>query len=606
MNRIISLLLLCLVGWTQLWARELGDVQKWGYAPNDFSRLTTISYLNTAGTYGEGIRVPNKGEWSDCTIEGVSVPVAMTGMKNLRCLVASDAAFRDVLAEVNVPDGQLSKGYNDIAFDEPIPVPDGDFYVGYCYTTTTSGASLVVYDAKADGGLYLYLGSWMDYSPYGMGVSALQVIIGSQSLQEYGVEFRSVEWPNVVCGPTSVRATVRSSSKHAVERFNYSVSIGDEVQRGEIVLPEPLPEGMDRETVIELPLTAPAEAKPFDAVLSIDEVEGAQNVQANGPLTVRLNAVTRQVVRHSVVEEFTGTACGYCPKGWVGMETMKARYGERFVGIAVHQYNQSDPMFCADYARPGFVGAPSCYIDRGQREAIDPYNGSGFYPSSLGDFEAANRLLPDVEVTVNGSLSDDQKSVCVEAGVEFLGQAEGYTLAYVLTADGLTGNGPWMQTNYYHSLAPEAMVNSEMPELADFCQGGEHAQELTHLTFGDVLLASSWNAKGELLSEALPAAAAGTRYTGSYTLVLPTGKQLLAALNYDEIYAVALVIDGDGRVANAARMKVSAPTGVSPVTTETKGAPEMCFGLDGRACGATQRGVILQRSMDGHVRKVMR
>lgn len=605
MKKILLLLLAIATLPLTITAREVGDVQKWGLAPNDYKKLTTISYLTTPGAYGEGLKMPYNPEWTDCTIEGISVPVAITSMKNLTCLVATDANFHNVIANFDVPDGTLKKGYNDIIFDDPIALPTQDVYVGYTYTIAESGASLMVYDAKGTDALFLCMsGAWMDYSPYSMGVSAVQVLIGSQSLDEYGVEFRSVEWPNVLCGETSLTATVRSSSKRPVPGFAYTVTIDGQEQKGSIVLPTPIPEGMDKEIVVDIPFTAPATPCRFEATLNITDIEGAANVQPKGALTTKLNCVSRKAERRTVVEEFTGTKCGYCPKGWLGMETMKERYGDRFIGVAIHQYNADDPMYCANYARLGFIGAPSCRIDR-NTEDTDPNKGSGRYPNIMGDFEHANALLPDVEVNVEGSLSDDGLSVTASAQIDFLGNAEGYSVGYALTADGLTGKGAWLQTNYYYSMEPEAMVMESFPELAMFCKGGEKGQEQVQLTFGDVMIASSWNAAGKSLAEALPSTIEhGTKLSSSYSLVLPTNKTLLAALDRQQLYVVALVIDAEGRIANAARSKVSVITGVESVTTDT--APAAAFSLDGRPAHASQPGVSIVRNADGSVRKIIR
>lgn len=609
MKNIYSLLLF-FFAFAAASARELGDCQKWGYGPNDFSQLTTIDYLNAAGPYGVGILVPANKEWAECTIEGISVPVALTAMKNLTCFVASDAKFSKILATITVPDGTLTKGFNDIVFDRPIPMPDKNFYIGYTYTSTQQGASIVTYNTKANGGLYLNTGSgWMDYSPYGMGVSAMQLIVGSQSLSDYGVEFRTPQWTNVLCGPTTLRAVVRSSSKHPIDRFSYTVTIDGQEQHAEYVLPTPIPEGMDCEACVDLPFTAPATPQRFAATLSIDAIGTAENVQPDGPLTVQLNSVGRQATRRTVVEEFTGTACGYCPKGWLAMETLKERYPERFIGIAVHQYNQNDPMYCPNYARPGFEGAPSCFIDRHYDVAIDPYNGSGLYPNGMGDFDFINSLLPDVDVSLWATLAPDRKSVTAEADIEFLGQADGYTVAYVLTADGLTGTGAWLQDNYYSSMQPSAIINSSWPELAAFCLGGEYGQAKVQITFGDVLLASSWNASGAPLTEALPSATPGTHVGGQYTLALPTKPILVGALDYSQLYAVCIVFDQNGHVANAARAKVeSAPDAIDLPEALTAPLPCPVYSIDGRTIGnsasalpANGRGITIQGG-----RKVLR
>lgn len=588
------LLLISFIVFSLMYARDLSGCQKWGYAPNDFSQLGTISYLVSPGDYGEGVKMPRSAEWADCTIEGVSVPVALTSITNLRCIVATDAKFSQIIASVEVPEGSLTQGYNDIQFEDPIPVPDKDVYVGYTYHSSLNGASLVVYEkGKSDGGLYLNMsGSWLDYSPYGMGVSGLQVIIGSQKLNEYDVRFRSVEWENVLCGNSSLCAVMRSSSKHPIDRFNYSVTIGDEQQSGELVLSTPIPEGMDKDFVVEIPFVAPAEPCSFEAILKVESVCGNPNADEAVPLVSQLNSVSRRVSRNTVVEEFTGTRCGYCPKGWLGMETLKERYGDRFIGVAIHQYNSDDPMYNKSYARLGFIGAPSCKLDR-NTEAIDPYNGSGFYSCIVGDFEHANSLLPDVEVSVQGTLSDDQRSVVAEMNAEFLGNAHGYSVGYVLTADGLSGSGAWLQENYYYSLQPSAVVNDELPELAMFCAGGEKGQSKVSMIFNDVMIASSWDEDGKSLVSSLPTdVAAGDYVSDTYILRLPTNATLLKAIDNNQLYVIALVVDQKGRVANAARARVDITTEVDTISSsQTTDIP--VYTIDGRIVKSWGHGVFV-------------
>ena len=42
-----------------------------------------------------------------------------------------------------------------------------------------------------------------------------------------------------------------------------------------------------------------------------------------------------------LIEEYTGTWCGWCPRGFTGMEMLRETFGEDFIGVAIH--NQ-DPM----------------------------------------------------------------------------------------------------------------------------------------------------------------------------------------------------------------------------------------------------------------------
>lgn len=614
MKQTLLLLLICLASFATGAARDLSGCQKWGLAPNDFSKLSTISYLVSPGYYGEGLRMRVTKEMADCTIEGISVPVCMTEMENLRCFVCSDRNFMNVLAEVEVHDGSLKKGYNDIAFDEPIPVPSKDVYVGFTYSLSKRGTSLMVYDAKAEDGLLLSLseGSWLDYSPYNMGVSALQVIIGTQNLSDYSVAFKDIEWPNVLCGEGTVRATLRSSSKKSVESVDYSIVYGETRQTGTITFDTPIAEGMNKDATVDISFATPTTPQRIDATFSIDAVNGTPIMQPEEPLNVSLNTVSRRVERLSVVEEVTGTGCGFCPRGWVGMEYMKKNFPRQFAGICLHQYNTDDPMANYNYAKLGFMGAPACTIDRASG-VIDPYNGSGFYKTVLGDFADFQRLLPDVEVTgLSATLADNKKTVTASAEVEFLTEVEGYTIGYALTADGLhapttASAAAWAQSNYFASMEASSVVKDELPALTQFCQGGELGTDKVNIIFNDVMIASSWNKDSKLLTESLPSACeAGSTAQSSYTLTLPTSAMLLKALDFDALYLTVLVIDAQGRIANAGRAKVEVPS-LDSISAPAAIAADsvVSYDLFGRRVATPEKGVTLRRDANGNVRKMI-
>lgn len=72
------------------------------------------------------------------------------------------------------------------------------------------------------------------------------------------------------------------------------------------------------------------------------------------------------IVHPVVVEEATGTWCGFCPRGAVYMDSMSNKYGKDFIGIAVHN---GDPMVVVDYDKgltnfPSFSGFPSAVVAR--------------------------------------------------------------------------------------------------------------------------------------------------------------------------------------------------------------------------------------------------
>lgn len=56
------------------------------------------------------------------------------------------------------------------------------------------------------------------------------------------------------------------------------------------------------------------------------------------------------------------------------MKKLRDKFTDSFVGIAIHQYNESDVMYCRNYAILDFGGAPTCRINR--NDVIDPFYGS--------------------------------------------------------------------------------------------------------------------------------------------------------------------------------------------------------------------------------------
>ena len=65
-------------------------------------------------------------------------------------------------------------------------------------------------------------------------------------------------------------------------------------------------------------------------------------------------------VRRCVVEEYTGTWCGNCPRGIVGLSRLAEDFGDRFIGIAIHT-GDSEPMVIPTYPSlvPGAGGIPA-------------------------------------------------------------------------------------------------------------------------------------------------------------------------------------------------------------------------------------------------------
>lgn len=145
--------------------------------------------------------------------------------------------------------------------------------------------------------------------------------------------------------------------------------------------------------------------------------------------------------RGILVEEGTGTWCGNCVRGMVGMEELRKAYPDNFVGVAVH-YN--DPMQLTDYISPlmtgGFVTAfPMATVNRNAAKALDPYYGvaAPATSSNIGAFEAALREPMTATLTARAEYSNLMETAHVTCTSRFAYVEPGhdYRFGFVVVED---------------------------------------------------------------------------------------------------------------------------------------------------------------------------
>jgi hypothetical protein len=199
------------------------------------------------------------------------------------------------------------------------------------------------------------------------------------------------------------------------------------------------------------------EAMNCTKTVTITKVNGEPNEataaesMASGQLVIKAFLFTKV----PVVEEFTGTWCGWCPRGFVGMETAHEVYGDQVVLIAAHN---GDPMQISDYnpIMQTVSGFPDSRVDRG--EDVDPN------PDALQG--AINPLLqdhPDGKVDITAKWNDEAMTkidINTSSMFAFGEQNANYGVALVLIEDGLRGSGSsWNQANYYSGQSAPAYMS---------------------------------------------------------------------------------------------------------------------------------------------------
>lgn len=488
---------------------------------------------------------------------------------------------------------RVSKGWNYVAFDTPQTLTTAGAYVSYTYIQTEMNRGICHWDEKSPGGYWMcYNGQWNDWSEF-YGALCIQLVVEADPLPDYGLTAESIDnVPVIMNEEGSLNVRFASNSKKAISHFDYTLSLGDEQTEGTVQLPTPLPAGINQHANTTIKVPAMASSGKYDARLTLTAVNG-EALEAAPSVDFKLDVLSRRAPRRTVVEENTGTRCGNCPRAWVGMEYLKEHHADNCIGIAIHQYNADDPMYCTRYASLGFGGAaPLCQVDR--KVMTDPYYGT----EKLGidsDVKRYSSIAPTVDVKVEGMFTADMKKVTCKAEVEWLIDTGKYTIAYALTADGLqSSEAAWLQKNDYQiANASTQNILPHMQEYTQFFKGEKNGKSMVELVYNDVLVGSSYSTTGSNGAKALGGSThtAGEVVNHSYTCQYAVGDACKQVLDYDNIYVTALVIDNNGKIANAARAKVvPIPDGIDGALAPAVPADDSAYDLSGRRLAAPARG----------------
>ena len=588
----------------------------WGYAENgpDFSSLGVTS----ADTYHCAIFIPGNYEIQKNnvaggkTIQAIRFGLVAPNAANAKVWIASKkpASINEVncIQVVDVPAGELGKVNIDVPLSSPYTIPAEGVYVGYSFTITKveyqADAYPVLVTGSDEPNALIFkadtnVPQWGDLYGNGFGKLFLQVLLEGEFADNLVTPFDFGNVYSKVGESTTADVTLKNSGITPISSFDYTITtdgiVSDAVR---VELTSPI--GFASKGIVSISIPAEDTQSVKNKTLTVTKVNGHANEAVDNSAQFTLYSLSQLIDRNVVVEQYTGTGCGWCPRGHVGMGKLRSTFGDRFIGIALHQYSArtSDAMNIAlnAYAPLSFGGAPSCRLDRGV--VMDPYYGIGY--DICTDFSAEMAIPAMCGIGVSGYYNEEFTQVDATATVESLFDDK-YTLEFVLIADGLTGSGTgWNQTNYYSQYTQSQIGEDDLKQLAS--GGAMGTSPIPNYVFNDVAIASSYFLGSNTVSPL--EMTAGEFQNVKHTLSLPTYAKLKNALQKDQLYVVALLVGQDGKIVNAAKAKVTEATGVSNIRT-TAASEAVRYTLDGRQISAPQHGINIVRMSDGTVRKVM-
>jgi len=236
-----------------------------------------------------------------------------------------------------------------------------------------------------------------------------------------------------------------------------------------------------------------------------------------------------------VVEEATGTWCGWCPRGAVWMEYMQETYPENFIGLAVHN---GDPMVYAEYddgIGTLIGGYPSSLVDRGGD--IDP-------SVMEGDFLDRVVLDASAELCLSASLDETEEEMTVTLMVTPTSDFDdSWRVAVALSENGVTGTGSqFAQANYYSGGA-----SGELSGAGHDWHNAANPVSANDMVYDHVarMIEPSFNG----LEDAFPdGGEIAETYTFEFTIDVSNEWDL------DHLHVIGMLMDGNGLIDNGAQV----------------------------------------------------
>lgn len=523
----------------------------------------------------------------------------------------------------------------------PFTIPADGALVGYSYDGKSSDKSIVLAGISSEAA-----GCFFQYDYEGeRNFESLSSIVGMSSSIQIGLDVSDCEANDATVSVNPELTTlvnteqqypfyITNNSAKPITQITYSISV-DGVNGAEksLDLSSPI-ESME---IASLPFTTAFEDEGVHSVeLNLSKVNGNTNINKQSSAAYSIIALEKSADRVSVVEEQTGTWCGWCPRGHVALDLLNKQLGDKVVTLAGHFANgesQVDPMniyqldenstqaeALADY---GFVamqlssmlgggGFPGAMFDR--VVAADPYVGANTTKGKNGTYEyGATDLVnllkeenpSEADFSMTASWADDKNTdIKVDLTTTFnynRFDSFPYGVAFVLSENGMTGKGAtWKQLNSYSKLAGvNGASDFNNPDMAAWFKAGSYVS-----TTYDNVVVQAWNPLGNaaIVDKSVTDIVKGEAIPFSTTLKV--NSDLIQ--NYNNLTLSALLVNLKSHaVVNAAKVVLgNCAAGIEDVNSEANNNVVSRYNVNGMRINGAQKGLNIVKLANGKVVKM--
>lgn len=506
-----------------------------------------------------------------------------------------------VPATVSTPSpAQPRDNFLTCTFPEPYTITEDRVFVGYTIEVSAVSGSLghkpiAVVEGDAPFALLVnedrnLLNKWADKGEANGIVSAMEVMLEGDFRADAAGFILGQGYDGIRAERNDIMVRVANYGYNALQSVKYTVDICGRQETDSLVFDTPIPPvfGAQRYVNVSLPPIDTIGEVPF--AITLDEANG---VAVNSVAKSNFSVAPFVAVNRPLVEEYTGTWCGWCPQGFAALEQLNRNNPDRFVALAYHNYNGMDRMATMTNSQyPSSVsGYPAAFINRGAN--ITPVN-------LLSQWPAAAEEKATTLVTTDLEWADDEETVLkITTTASFVNSLKGKTfrMSAALCADSLYDE-KWVQANY---LSNNAAYSKLGPEFEFFVKAGSVVSDLK---FNDVVLSFKDCYFGSVEDE-ITETIAFESYSHSTLYDLKSIRNVLGDTiiqNTEYLYGVGVLFDERGAPVNCSRSAYAVGGNLEKINetaireleaSEIKS--EEYFDLQGRPLVAPQSGQVAIR-----------
>lgn len=528
-----------------------------------------------------------------------------------------------------------------IKLPKPLTIGSDGAIVGYSFDGKSSDTPVVLAGSSREDGGFLF-----QFEEDGKrNFMSFGDIFGQSSTINVGMDVSDCEANDATVQAGSESTTlintaqqypfyITNNSAKPINQITYTITIDNE--EGEVQTLD-LNSPIESMATASLPLKKSFEDEGVHTIeLKVSKVNGNDNVNKNTSASYSIIALEKSADRVSVVEEQTGTWCGWCPRGHVGLELLNKKLGDKVITLAGHFSGDEttvDPMNIyqltnnstqaeafADYgwvtmqlsSMLGSGGFPGAMFDR--LIAADPYVGINTTKGKNGTYEfSADALVKTIQeqipseadFSMTATWADDKNTdIKVDLTTTFNYDRFGefpYGVAFVLSENGMTGKGAtWKQTNYYSKLlGAQGASDYNNPDMSAWFKGGSYVS-----TTYDNVVVQAWNPLGNaaIVDKSKTDIVKGEGI--SFNTTLNVNSDLIQ--NYDNLTLSALLVNLKSyAVVNAAKVVLGkCAAGIEDVNSEANNNVVSRYNVNGMHINGAQKGLNIVKLANGKVVKM--